>query len=50
VHLSKSIPAFRARKVEFYTETVGRGKRAVEKVTDGQEQDSNAGASVQSLF
>lgn len=50
VHHRKSIPAFRARKVEFITETVGRGKRAVEKVTDGQEQDSNAGVADQSLF
>lgn len=52
VHLRKSVPAFRTRKVEFITETVGRGKRAVEKVAEGQEpsQDNNAGASVQSLF
>ena len=50
VHRRKSIPAFRARKVEFITETVGRGKRAVEKFADTAETDSNAGVSVQSLF
>ena len=53
VYLRKSVPAFRTRKVEFITETVGRGKRVVEKAESVDIEtttDNGAGASVQSLF